>query len=183
MRSRWSVLAVALLTLSLACASHRAQPLRYAVVDQDVLIARDTSVDVQRLAKMRQTIGSDFVWFERNASEYVTTDAVIVALANRTMEPIRQASEKAGSNRYRHSGLFAATVVQQLSFVAPPNADPMSASSDWSSPAHSIEQMTDAARDQRALDDAELRAAKNTDREMVALLDEAIANGTAQRLH
>ncbi|MGZ7080453.1 MAG: hypothetical protein ACXVJT_13650, partial [Thermoanaerobaculia bacterium] len=69
MRSRWSVLAVALLTLSLACASHRAQPLRYAVVDQDVLIARDTSVDVQRLAKMRQTIGSDFVWFERNASE------------------------------------------------------------------------------------------------------------------
>src|SRR6267143_1930402 len=90
--------------VTVGCAtSHKS--FQYAVVTEESVTARDASVDAQRLAQLRQSIGRDFVWFNRQGGEYIVTDAVPVAVAGRAIEPVRKVAEAKNRLGQPNSGM------------------------------------------------------------------------------
>jgi hypothetical protein len=167
------------LVVSAGCAtSHKS--FQYAVVDRDSVAPRDASVNEQRLAGLRESIGRDFVWFDRDGAEYIVTDAVQVAVASRTIEPVRRAA--AARNRSTQWGGGMALAEYERDHGSEPIGS--SPNSDPAFPARNtgMEQLNDAAFYNRKLEYQQTRAAKKIDRAMAAALDESLGNGTAQRL-
>jgi len=166
------------LLVTVGCAtSHKS--FQYAVVTEESVRARDASVDAQRLAQLRQSIGRDFVWFNRQGGEYIVTSAVPVAVAGRMIEPVRRASENV--RRFGESNSGMSTLARNWrDFGPPPNT--ASDSRDLFSTARVLDHTTEGAREYRDLENQQRRAAKKIDRAMALLLDEALGSGTAQRL-
>jgi hypothetical protein len=176
---RPATIALTLLVATGCATSH--QSIQYAVVDRDSVTARDASVDSQRLAQLRQSIGRDFIWFERDG-EYIVTDAVQVAVASRTIEPVRRVSEarKRREKRLEQSSMY------QLAREWRDFGSPLAAGADDTfslrSDARVLDQATETPREILDLERQQRRTAKKIDRAMAELLDQSLGDGTAQKL-
>lgn len=155
-----TILTVCAAALLASCASHNAAvPLEYAVVQNGTIIARDNSVSLQKMNGLRHELGSDFVWFERNGSEYVATNPEVVDRAKRAIAPA-------------HELMLRGYVDYNDHFVSAPNGDPFASGSMFSQP-EPIDPSPSRNFYQRR--DAALAA----DRDLKAVFEEALKSGQA----
>jgi hypothetical protein len=77
---------IAIAAFCTACAS---QPPHYALVTSTFVIESNARRDIEELRALRDQAATDLLWFERNGSEYVVTDAATVAQALEALSAIK----------------------------------------------------------------------------------------------